>query len=182
MRHDSPLRRLPLTAAPLLAALLVTGSVASLLAALLVTASVASLLAALLVTASVASAQPVPAHGQPRPLRPIHTRIGLADATALVTIEAVDSGRLHVRDAQSLIGSVAAQFEIKRSPSRPPPLEAGDHALVSLRGARSPYLLLDEPREVIELAGFDHWPRWREAIANLREIGELPEGRDRSLP
>jgi hypothetical protein len=118
-----------------------------------------------------AGAQALRAHGigaDAFPDRALHVRLALADAAALATVEAVETGRIRVRDARVLFGEAATAFELKRAPSNPPPLEAGDRALLLLRGARSPYLLVDEPEEIAILADADQDPTWRDAVLQLR--------------
>ena len=45
----------------------------------------------------------------------------------------------------------------------PPPLATGDRALLLLRGARPPYVLVDEPSEVIRLSDDAMAARWSAA-------------------
>jgi hypothetical protein len=117
----------------------------------------------------VASAQGHPSAGRPRS---IHERLDAADRVVRIRVGAVSEGRIAVEEATALVGTATAPFEIKRSPLRPPPLVADDHAIVFLRGARPPYVLVDEPGEVIRLveaaegqAGSDE--RWSDAIQAL---------------
>jgi hypothetical protein len=105
----------------------------------------ASLLLALLVAAPL-SAQLHPLPSGPRPL---HARLAVADAAAIVNVLRVETGRIHVELGTALHGSLPGSFAVKRSPSRPPPLEAGSRALLFLRGARPPYVLVDRPEEVV---------------------------------
>jgi hypothetical protein len=83
--------------------------------------------------------------------RPLHRRLAESDALALGAVEAVELGRIQVGAATSLRGDVPTRFELKRAPSSPPPLAAGDRVVLLLRGARSPYLLVDEPDELWKL-------------------------------
>jgi hypothetical protein len=142
-------------------------------------AFVAVFVAALALIAPGARAQrPDPHAGlAPPPDRPLHVRIALADAAAVGTVESVEAGRIRVRHAVPVFGDVASDFELKRAPSHPPPLEAGDRALLLLRGARTPYLLVDEGREIQAIADPDGEALWREAVraARSRPGADLPE-------
>jgi hypothetical protein len=108
------------------------------------------LLAATLLAAPLdARAQLVGLGGHPMPSgpRPPHALSAESDAAAIGTIDAVELGRIRVRDALSLYGDVPPRFELKRAPSNPPKLEAGQRVLLLLRGARSPYLVVGDERE-----------------------------------
>ena len=63
---------------------------------------------------------------------------------------------------------------MKRSPGRPPPLAAGDRALLLLRGARPPYVLVDRPDETIRLADPAAEARWVEAFEGWLRVRERP--------
>jgi len=130
-----------------------------------------------LVTVSGFAGDPTPAAAQ-HPLgartRPFHQRIRWADAVVVVRVDAVETGRIRVSRRATLSGSVPAQFEIKRAPSRPPPLAAQDLAVVLLRGASPPYVLLDEPRETILLPDAATEERWIPALR--RAIAEPTRG------
>jgi hypothetical protein len=99
--------------------------------------------------------------------RPLHLRLSESDALALGTIERVELGRIRVSDAVSLRGELPAGFELKRAPSAPAPLVAGDRVLLLLRGARSPYLLVDAPDEIWKLAARASEPAQAAAIRAL---------------
>ena len=101
--------------------------------------------------------------------RPLLARLDLADAVAIASVERVELGRVHLRDAEVLIGSVPGSFELKRAPSSPPPLAPGERALLLLRGARSPYLLVDAPAELRKLPDAAAEGRWRGAVLALSE-------------
>ncbi len=106
-------------------------------------------------------------HGlRPGP-RPLQTRLALGDAVVLVVVDAVGEGRIRVRDAVALVGRTDSSFEIKRSPLSPPLLVPDESALLVLKGARSPYLLIDEAREIVHLEGDTDWQRWTRAVAEL---------------
>lgn len=122
-----------------------------------------SLLAFVLLAAGAAFAQHPPIRGP----RPLHLRIAAADVVALGTIGAIDEDRIQVRDVDVLHGSAAAAFEIKRSPAQPPPFVTGVPAVLLLRGARSPYVLVDEPREVVLLRDEADARRWAAALESL---------------
>lgn len=106
--------------------------------------------------------------------RPLHERLALADAAAIGTIRAVEPGRIHVEAATPLWGSPGESFALKRAPSSPPPLRVGDRALLILRGARSPYLLVDRPEEICIVADRAAEARWRTAFESLRAAGQAP--------
>jgi hypothetical protein len=116
----------------------------------------------LLALAGAAGAQPI---GHPVPLgpRPLHLRLAQAEVVAVVKVERVDEGRIALRLEDALAGSPPEAFEAKRSPLRPPPLATGDRALLLLRGARPPYVLVDEPSEVIRLSDDAMAARWSAA-------------------
>jgi hypothetical protein len=128
---------------------------------------------AALATPSGALAQGM--HPLPPQARPLHRRLALADAAAVVRVERVDTGRITAARRDVLLGDVPERFEIKRSPSSPPPLEEGDLAIVLLRGARPPYVLVDEPRETIRLAGETMEARWTDVLRRVAEGRGDPE-------
>ncbi len=115
------------------------------------------------------------AHGallrRPEP-RPLRARLALADAVAIATVDRVELGRIFVRSGEPVLGEVPGTFELKRAPSEPPPLEPGDEAVLLLRGARSPYVLVDEPFELVVLADAEGRARWREALRAHRAAGD----------
>jgi hypothetical protein len=106
--------------------------------------------------------------------RPLPQRLAEADAVALATVREVELGRIVVDDARALAGEVPHRFEIKRSPGQAPPLESGDRALLLLRGARPPYVLVDRPEETIRLAGRDVEERWATAVQSLLRVLDRP--------
>jgi hypothetical protein len=122
-----------------------------------------ALLAAVLLLAARAAAQ----HPIPLQVRPLHVRIAAADVVAVATIGPISEGRVEVRDAAVLRGDAPAQFEIKRSPANPPPFVTGVPAVLLLRGARPPYVLVDEPREVILPSDAAAAKRWTDALRSL---------------
>lgn len=95
--------------------------------------------------------------------RPLHQRLAAADVVAVVEVEQIEAGRIAVERRDLLAGEAPESFEVKRSPLRPPPLATGDRALLLLRGARPPYVLADEPAEVIRLSDDTMTARWTEA-------------------
>ncbi len=130
-------------------------------------------LAVLLASAS-GVAQVPGAHPMPKAPRPLHVLAAATDAIALGTIESVSDGRIQVRDAIAIEGSVPPELELKRAPSNPPPYARGDRVLLLLRGARSPYVLVDEPREsVVVPAGGNE--RWLVAIRAFQAARAQPE-------
>jgi hypothetical protein len=106
--------------------------------------------------------------------RPLHERLAQADAAAIGTVAESDLGRIRVRDAVGLVGQVAADFELKRAPSRPPGLEPGDRVLLLLRGQRSPYLLVDRAAEIQRVDDADGVAAWREGLGALRSSDGPP--------
>ena len=106
--------------------------------------------------------------------RALHTRLAQADAVAVATVKAVEPGRLRLDDGRSLHGDVPSPFQVKRSPGAPPPLAAGDRVLLLLRGARPPYVLVDQPEETIRLADADAEERWSEAVRAWLAVRERP--------
>lgn len=107
-------------------------------------------------------------------VRPLHERLALADAAAIGTVREVGLGRIRVDEATALFGAPGASFELKRAPSSPPPLEAGDRALLLLRGGRSPFVLVDVPEEAIRLADAEAESRWLEALRDTRAARDDP--------
>lgn len=111
--------------------------------------------------------------------RPLHQRLADADVAAVVEIERIDTGRIAVKRRDLIAGEAPEAFEVKRSPlpQRRPPLATGDLALLLLRGARPPYVLADEPREVIRLSDDAMTARWsaatRAVLANREDRAGL---------
>lgn len=128
----------------------------------------------LLLWAPAASAQ----HGMPAPARPLHARLAEADLVVLGTVERVETGRLDVANAFAIRGEPGDRFRVKRSPSRPHGLVAGERALFLLRGARTPYVLVDEPREIIKISSAEDEGRWRAALTALVEAQSDQAQRD----
>lgn len=115
--------------------------------------------------AGAAGAQSLRAHVPLGPTeRPLHQRLALADVVAVGTVQEVELGRIQIRNAQVLAGSGAESFALKRAPSRPPPLESGDRAVLLLRGARPPYVLVDDAEELVVLPDAEAETRWRRAL------------------
>ena len=144
-----------------------------------------SLSAAALIAAGLAAASaPRVAVGQgfhplPGKVRPLHQRLAEADVVALATVATVGDGRYRLTHPRALLGRVDAArgaFEVKRSPSRPLPLAEGDEVLLLLMGARSPYVPVDRPDEIVRLEGDpDRWrAEVRDAVACLREPSGWP--------
>jgi len=117
---------------------------------------------------SFAIAAPAAAqHAPPPGPRPLHERLAESDVVAVATIGPIQEGRIEVHDATVLHGDASPSFEIKRSPSTPPPFVTGVPAVLLLRGARSPYVLVDEPREVVLPSDAAAARRWTEALRAL---------------
>jgi hypothetical protein len=113
-------------------------------------------------------------HPLPRGPRPLHARLEQASVVAVGTVAEVDEGRIGIRDAAALRGEPGSSFEVKRSPLAPPPLEAGTRAVLFLRGARSPYLLVDDPAELVVLGDDDEVVAWERALRALLNAEDDP--------
>jgi hypothetical protein len=133
--------------------------------------SAAAVVVLAIVLAPVAHAQ----HPLPQGPRPLHVRIAAADVVAVATIGPISDGRIEIRDAAVLRGDAPTEFEIKRSPSNPPPFVTGVPAVLLLRGARPPYVLVDEPREVVLLRDASDAKRWTAALQALFDAGADPQ-------
>jgi hypothetical protein len=109
-------------------------------------------------------------HPLPKGPRPLHEIAAAADAIAIGTISSLSESRIHVRDAIDVSGAVPGEFDVKRAPSNAPIFRTGDRALLLLRGARSPYLLADDPPEnVVIPAGAElEWIVAMRAFAEAR--------------
>lgn len=131
---------------------------------------------AALVAAQPAAAQPGDVHGLTLPFletRPLDTRVALADAAVIGTVDVVELGRIRIGDAIAAFGDVPPSFELKRAPSSPPGLVRGERVLLLLRGARSPYLLVDEASEIVRAT--DAEARWLGAVRAARAAGDDPD-------
>lgn len=91
-------------------------------------------------------------HPIPPPARGLHELAAEAERIAIARVTRVDAGRVGVAREFALLGQLPKQFELKRSPLRPPTLAAGDRVLLFLRGERSPYVLAGPPDEVMQIA------------------------------
>ena len=109
-----------------------------------------AVLAALVAFASAPQAAGAQApHAIPPLVRALHERTQLADVVVLVRVTGIAAGRALVETRAVLRGAPPASFEVKYSPLRPLPLRAGSRALLLLRGDRPPYVLVDEPQEIL---------------------------------
>ena len=101
-------------------------------------------------------------------LRPFHERVAQAERAAVVRVERVDEGRIALVREAEIAGAVPERFEVKRSPLAPPPLATGDRALLLLRGDLPPFVIADQPAEVIRL-GDDAamTARWSAAVRSV---------------
>ena len=135
-------------------------------------ALLAAVVAAVLVPPSVGGQVPG-GHPMPKGPRPLHEVAAASDSIALGTIESVSEGRIRVREAIAIQGTVPAELELKRAPSNPPAFAPGDRVLLLLRGARSPYVLAEEPREsvVVPPGGGD---RWNVALRTFQDVRTKP--------
>jgi hypothetical protein len=125
-------------------------------------------LLALLALAADARAQ----HGMASGERPLHLRLADADVVAIATVADLDEGRVSLRDAVVLRGEAAPAFELKRAPSKEIPYAAGLRLVLPLRGARSPYVLVDDARELIVLRDDASAAAWRDALPALLAAGD----------
>ena len=118
---------------------------------------------ALIAGAAIAQAP----HPIPAPVRPLAERAAAANVIALVRIERVEHARISATLLEALRGGAPARFEVKRSPLRPPPLEAGDRAVLFLRGARGPYVFAADPADSLRV-GEREAALWRAIRETLR--------------
>jgi hypothetical protein len=130
-------------------------------------ASVVTLLA-LLALAADARAQ----HGMATGPRPLHLRLAEADLVAIATVADLDEGRVSLRDAVVLRGEPVPAFELKRAPGKAIPYAVGLRLVLPLRGARSPYVLVDDARELIVLRDDASAAAWRNALPALLAAGD----------
>jgi hypothetical protein len=139
-------------------------------------AGLCALCATLLPTALGALGLPeAPTSNAPRPL---HQIAAGADAIAIGTIGPVSESRIRVYNVIDVTGAVPAEFDVKRAPSNAPLFHTGDHAVLLLRGARSPYLLVDDPTEniVFPAAGEVEWILALRSFADARHDPAQLEG------
>jgi len=115
-------------------------------------------------------------HGMRAGPRPLATRLAEADHAVAGTVAAVTADRIAVEDGRSLMGSAPARFEVKRSPLRPPDVAPGDRVLWLLRGARPPYVMMDEPSELQRLPAGEE-DAWARAVRELARVREEPAER-----
>jgi hypothetical protein len=121
-----------------------------------------------LVLAAPARAQ----HGMTGGPRPLHLRLAEADAIAIGTVDAMSEGRVTIGEATVLRGEAPARFELKRAPSREIPYAVGVSLLLPLRGARPPYVLVDDARELISLRDDAAVAAWRAGLDALLAAGD----------
>jgi hypothetical protein len=129
--------------------------------------------AALIVLVILASAAPSAAqrgHGVRGPTeRALHIQLMASDLVAIGSVQDVAPGRIRIGDLRAVEGEIGGSIELKRSPSRPPGLEAGARVVLLLRGARSPYLLVPSAEEVLRIADDPGEARMITALRDLRE-------------
>jgi hypothetical protein len=140
------------------------------------------LLVAAVTWTPTARAQGMLGHPMPQGPRPFHRLLAAADVVAIGTIEGEEPGRLRVVDARAIVGDPGPSFELKRAPSNAPSFPIGSRALLILRGARSPYILVDEPKENVVLTDPAAEPRFAAEVAALHAaLGDPTKLRDRYL-
>jgi hypothetical protein len=109
--------------------------------------------------------------------RALHERLAVARIVAIATVADVGLGRIAFETALPVLGSVAPEFEIKRSPSKPPPWRVGERAVLLLSGARSPYRWIERPVEAITLADADAERRFAQALREMDAVRIDPVAR-----
>lgn len=110
------------------------------------------------------------AQGHPRMAartRPLQDRLAQADLVLVAEVVGLSDGRIEVAAILPLAGAPPERFEIKRRRSSPPPLAIHDRALLLLRGARPPYVLVDEPAETIRLVDARGEEAWIGAVQEV---------------
>jgi hypothetical protein len=134
----------------------------------------ASALLALVVASllSPGASRAQPGHGMAVGPRPLHLRLAAADVVAIATVAEVGEGRVALRDATILRGEAPPAFELKRAPSREIPYAVGLTLLLPMRGARPPYVLEDDARELVVLRDEGAAAAWREALPALLAAGD----------
>ncbi len=121
---------------------------------------------------SLALAAPARAqHGMAGGPRPLHLQLAEADVIAIGTVEAMSEGRVTIGEAVVLRGEAQPRFELKRAPSRKIPFAVGVSLLLPLRGAREPYVLVDDARELVSLRDAAAVTAWRSGIDVLLAAG-----------
>lgn len=113
-------------------------------------------------------------HGMASGPRPLHLRLAVAEVVAVATVADVGDARVAVRDATVLRGDAPPAFELKRAPSKKIPYEVGLTLLLPLRGARSPYVLVDDARELVVIRDDASAAAWRAAVPALLAAGDDP--------
>jgi len=124
----------------------------------------------LLVPGLLAMLAALPAESQhplPQLHKPLSARVSISDAIALGRVTSIDPGRLHVQRIEPLLGELPETFEVKRSPGGDALYEAGDLAVLFLRGARTPYVHADEARERIRFEDSAATRRFAAAVQAL---------------
>ncbi len=110
----------------------------------------------------------------PSPIRPLQERVGAADVVLIGEVVALSEGRIDVEARNVLRGAPPDRFLVKRGRSAPPPLAAGDRAVLLLRGARPPYVLVDEPAETVRLVDAPGEEAWRSAVEAALSLRDDP--------
>jgi hypothetical protein len=124
--------------------------------------------------AAVAARAQAP-HPIPPPRAALHQLAAEADVVVTALVSRVEEGRIQLTARAALRGQPPAVFELKRSPLRPPPLAIGDRVLLFLRGARSPYVLVGEPKEVMRIANDADEAAFRALLPKLLAAGSDPQ-------
>jgi hypothetical protein len=124
--------------------------------------------------AGAASAQP--GHPLPPGAQPLHRMLEASDAVLIATLGEPAPGRLRLRDPRPLAGELDGSLELKVAPSRRAELVPGHRVLLFLRGARSPYVLVNEKHEPVQvLTNPEDEGRWARAVGAALRAGSDPE-------
>ena len=99
--------------------------------------------------------------------RPLQERLAEADLVVVAEVTGLDAARIALRREDLLKGGAPEVFQVKRPRNGAPPLALGDRAILPLRGARSPYVLVDSPAETILLSGTEAEARWTGALEDM---------------
>ena len=136
-----------------------------------------SALAAVALAALALPVQVVAQAGHPLPQleTPIHARVSRSDAVVLARVDRVEPGRLQLQNLGTLVGEIPEHFGVKTWPGAAPGYGAGDFAVLFLLGARSPYVLLGEPRDQLPPSDEVRARSLAAGIEALAEAGDDPE-------